>query len=340
MSKHHICIRDIKLDNILLDDNYNPVLCDFGYGVISEDVVTGRVGTKEYMAPEVNSSTPYNGFRVDIFNLGIALLILITGKLELCISKKDRKARDLFKGNYDSFWSQFVEVKEKLSKEFKALFINMTLEDPSKRITINKILEDKWFEGLKEKIKELEDNLKKEFDERKEKVLNGLITEKEFENYQMSSLLDYNRGGNDECPEYFKRQLPIKLIDKESIRENYVEIKGKLDPYYFMDKLYNEIKENFKDNYECVIKEKDNQKSLKFNIILEDDANLNDDENEEKDDDEDYDDENNILENNLNIEVKMFRTIDKYLIRFKKKYGDLYDFYENVKKIISAIDNI
>jgi hypothetical protein len=28
------------------------------------------------------------------------------------------------------------------------------------------------------------------------------------------------------------------------------------------------------------------------------------------------------------------------LIRFKKKYGDLYDFYENVKKIISAIDNI
>ena len=36
-----------------------------------------------------------------------------------------------------------------------------------------------------------------------------------------------------------------------------------------MDKLYNEIKENFKDNYECVIKEKDNQKSLKFNIILE-----------------------------------------------------------------------
>jgi serine/threonine protein kinase len=149
------------------------------------------------MAPEVNSSTPYtpyNGFRVDIFNLGIALLILITGKYNLCISKKDRKARDLFKGNYDSFWSQFVELKEKLSKEFKALFINMTLEDPSKIITINKILEDKWFEGLKEKIKELEDNLKKEFDNRKEVILIKLKEEREKEDNQMNGSFG-NRGG-------------------------------------------------------------------------------------------------------------------------------------------------
>jgi hypothetical protein len=104
-----------------------------------------------------------------------------------------------------------------------------------------------------------------------------------------------------------------------------------------MDNLYNEVKEKFGDNYECVIKDEANQKSLKFNIILDDDENEenDDDENEKKDDDE-----NNILENNFNIGVKMFKTNDGYLIRFRKEFGDLYDFYENVKKIISVIDNI
>ena len=78
-----------------------------------------------------------------------------------------------------------------------------------------------------------------------------------------------------------------------------------------MDKLYNEIKKIFGDDYEYVIKDIDNQRSLKFNIIL-------DDENEEKDDD------NN--ENSFNVEVKMFKTNDGYLIRFRKEFGDLYDF--------------
>ena len=77
----NICIRDIKLENILLDDNYNPILCDFGLGKISENKITGKNGTPNYMAPEVFlNKEPYNGFKVDIFNLAIALYILITGK--------------------------------------------------------------------------------------------------------------------------------------------------------------------------------------------------------------------------------------------------------------------
>ena len=78
----NICIRDIKLENILLDDNYNPILCDFGFGKISENKITGKIGTLNYMAPEVFlNMKPYNGFQVDIFNLAIALYILMTGKI-------------------------------------------------------------------------------------------------------------------------------------------------------------------------------------------------------------------------------------------------------------------
>ena len=339
----NICIRDIKLENILLDDNYNPILCDFGLGKISENKITGKNGTPNYMAPEVFlNKEPYNGFKVDIFNLAIALYILITGKTYFRALIIDDTIKLLFKKDYPQFWKKLGDIENKLSEEFKQLFIQMTFMNPSERISINEVLENVWFKDLNdEKIKEFEKKikLKEEFDKRKEKVINGRKTEKKFEMGKDSSLLD-DRGGDEECQQcqqYFNRDLKIKSIDKDSIRENYVEIKGKYNPYYFMDKLYNEIIKNFGDDYQFEKENIDNQKSLKFNIILNEEIYINDDEIEEKNEEVE---KNNIFEKNLKIEVKMFKTKDGHLIRFRKEYGELYDYYENVKKIISTIDEL
>ena len=46
---HH----DIKLENILLDDNYNPKICDFGLGKLKQKKAIEPVGTLRYAAPEV-----------------------------------------------------------------------------------------------------------------------------------------------------------------------------------------------------------------------------------------------------------------------------------------------
>ena len=345
----NICILDIKLDNILLDDNYNPILCDFGFGKKIEDKtkdkITGKIGTEIYMAPEVFSNIkPYDGFQVDIFNLGVALYILITGKANFCVLKNNKTTKLLFQKKYPLFWDTLGDIKNKLSETFRKLFIEMTLYAPSKRININQILENVWFSGLNdEKIKELEEKYKPELDDRREAVINGKKKERENETQKTSSLLDYNRGSDDEeCKQYFRRNLDIKIIDKDSIRENYVEIKSKsnkFDPYYFMDKLYCEIEKN---NYECEIKEQKNQNSLKFNIILNEKIYINDDEIEEKNEkveqNDENGDENNVFEKELIVEVKMFKTVNSYLLRFRKKYGVLYDYYENVKEIISIID--
>ena len=40
-----ICNSDIKLDNILSDEKFNPKLCDFTFGEICEGHITGKVGT-------------------------------------------------------------------------------------------------------------------------------------------------------------------------------------------------------------------------------------------------------------------------------------------------------
>ena len=349
----NICILDIKLDNILLDDNYNPILCDFGFGKKIQDKIndkiTGKIGTEIYMAPEVFSNIkPYDGFQVDIFNLGIALYISITGKTNFCALKNNETTKLLFQRKYPRFWETLGDIKNKLSETFRNLFIEMTLYKPSERITINQILENDWFTGLNdEKIKELEEKYKPELDNRRGIVIDGKKEKKENEKKQTSISLE-NRGSDDEkCQQYFRRDLNIKIKDKDSIRENYVEIKSKsnkFDPYYFMDRLYYEIDNHFGDNYGCEIKEQKNQKSLKFNIILNEEIYINDDEIEEKNEKVEKNDENdngnNIFEKKLNIEVKMFKTLDSYLLRFRKKYGVLYDYYENVKEIISTISEL
>ena len=54
-----ICNRDIKLENILLDETFNPKICDFGFSEIDKNEVTGKVGTLKFMAPEVYLKKSY-----------------------------------------------------------------------------------------------------------------------------------------------------------------------------------------------------------------------------------------------------------------------------------------
>ena len=335
--------RDIKLENILLDNNYNPKICDFGFGGISENgKVSGHLGTFNYMAPEIFKST-YNGFKVDIFNLAIALFILITGKVNFTTRSEKEKEKEkeislveyLYKKKYNLFWGTLGGLNQKLSSEFQELFIKMTYFSPIKRPTINEILQDKWFGDLNdEKIKELEEKTKLELNQRKEQIKEGKKIEFKTECHQTISFFD-NRG-IEEDNEHFNRNINPKYIDIKSVKDNYIEIKGnKNDPHKIMDIIYNKIEKTFEN--ECIIdiKEIDKQESLKFNIIFEEEININ--ENDGEGEVEVEEDEDNFIENNLTIEIKLFEIYDGHLIRFKKICGELYDYYEKVKQINSLI---
>lgn len=47
--------RDIKLDNILLDESFAPKICDFGVSKIiqKEETMNEQCGTPAYLAPEI-----------------------------------------------------------------------------------------------------------------------------------------------------------------------------------------------------------------------------------------------------------------------------------------------
>ena len=77
--------RDLKPENIMLDDQFNIRIADFGFaapveGKTCEGFLLTKLGTKNYMAPELLTPKPYKGHVVDLFALGIVLFILYTGQ--------------------------------------------------------------------------------------------------------------------------------------------------------------------------------------------------------------------------------------------------------------------
>jgi len=72
---------DIKPDNYVFLNKFQLALIDFGYASAFDEPIGRVTGTDIYLAPEVrtalNRGTAYDPAKVDIFNLGVLLFILV-----------------------------------------------------------------------------------------------------------------------------------------------------------------------------------------------------------------------------------------------------------------------
>ena len=69
-----VCHRNLTLQAILLDQNFNPKISNFAFAkrfIVNNQVVqlTERVGTPNYMPPQMYNNQPYSGEKADIFSL-------------------------------------------------------------------------------------------------------------------------------------------------------------------------------------------------------------------------------------------------------------------------------
>ena len=87
--KNNVIHRDIKPDNILIDDDGNVKILDFGIAQFyegqhskSERTCTGTImGTYNYMSPEQRKSSENVTAQSDLFSVGVVMYNLFTGKL-------------------------------------------------------------------------------------------------------------------------------------------------------------------------------------------------------------------------------------------------------------------
>ena len=360
-----VCHRDLKSDNIILNgENFNPLICDFGYSYYFKDkeglLTKYRVGTKEFNPPEILMNKPYNGYKVDIFCLGIILFDLITNIYPFESSiKTDKNYSYIINKQYKEFWDNIEkEINYPLSNEFKNLFLKMVSYKPKKRPkNIDEILNDDWFKEINNKedkeIMELENELKNEFIKR-EKILKK-ETQIEKETNEESSPNTNNRDSSEFKKIYFNDDLMPDNIDSNIIEymEHYIKIKGYLEGYMFMNCFANNLQEK-----EFEIEESD--KNLEFNIIIRNQEEENEEQKEEenkeeKEENDDNDDEEELeliieekeYENDcpkdLIIQVKLFKIENKdkeHILRFLWESGNLKQYYEVLKIVIDEAKKI
>lgn len=76
-----IAHRDIKLENILLDENNNVKLIDFGFStcIPNEKKIKMFCGTPSYMSPQIVLKDEYAGPPADIWASAVLLFALMNG---------------------------------------------------------------------------------------------------------------------------------------------------------------------------------------------------------------------------------------------------------------------
>ncbi|GLA22681.1 hypothetical protein CBS147346_5084 [Aspergillus niger] len=72
--------RDLKPSNILINENCDLKICDFGLARLQEPQMTGYVSTRYYRAPEIMLTWQKYGMQVDIWSAGCIVAEMLRGK--------------------------------------------------------------------------------------------------------------------------------------------------------------------------------------------------------------------------------------------------------------------
>ena len=139
--KKGVIHRDVKLENILIDEHFNIKLIDFGLCAVKEnefDMLNDHLGTMRYIAPEMLSGGEGYNDSVDIWAIGVILFMLLTGSYPYDGSSKENIFRRIKEKtiHYSKYNLERNDVK---------LLRSLLEKNPEKRLEIEEILDHPFF---------------------------------------------------------------------------------------------------------------------------------------------------------------------------------------------------
>ena len=147
--KQKICHRDLKPENLLLTQNKVINLIDFGLSNEYENYLYTPCGSPCYASPEVIKGLKYSGLAIDLWASGIILYSMLCGYLPFDDKNNDKLFKKILKCKIE-----FPTKKIAISENAQDLFRKILRADPSKRISLDEILEHPFLIYGNKKYKE------------------------------------------------------------------------------------------------------------------------------------------------------------------------------------------
>ncbi|XP_054159126.1 testis-specific serine/threonine-protein kinase 4-like [Oppia nitens] len=149
--------RDIKVDNILLFNNYDLAkLADFGLARYSLSQQTNQIeishticGTDAYISPKQLLCQGYNPVAADCWSMGVTLFTMLNNKLPFGYCPAIKQLNKLRIGGavyVDKLYDKLII--DKLSRNVREVIDHLIVYDEDKRWKITDVLKSKWFKNI------------------------------------------------------------------------------------------------------------------------------------------------------------------------------------------------
>jgi len=229
-----IVYRDLKLENVLVDENGHVKISDLGLAVLLGDSgkVRGYAGTPGYTAPEVVLGFNYNHI-ADFFSLGVMIYRCLCGKKPFLRKsrKRDNKHKKAHHRKSSALDRNVIEMEPEFSPHYfspkaRSILKGLMAKNPPTRLGYNDILDIKqhpWFDEIDFGLLEA-GYLKPPFDPPKLDQVHSPIQANDGAPPQDKQYINIKI-----TPEFEDALKDFEYISKETLQEELVEVLRRSD---------------------------------------------------------------------------------------------------------------
>ena len=335
-----VCHLDIKPENIVLNEEFEPMIVDFGFAKILSELkrelknCDEKRGTQFYKAPEMYiEKGKISGIDADIFSLGVLLMYMVSKYFYFQLEKLNENDEKYFQEkNHQECYEickkkmkgirNSIMNKKNISLELKNLYLNMISIDPKERLSLEEVLKDPWLKEINEIESDEEKfaKFKEDYKNYMQRIIDKLNkssevnTNKNKKDKEEADETSNSRAIRENIKQYFNSKMkPKKLINQKYNYKYFMKLKGDLNPAEFMNILINEMEKKYNDD--CQIAP--DEKKLKLTVAFD--------------------------EKECEMDIKLYKLGEnEHIVAFDRKNGEdkieiFYDYVSEIKDIIKEI---